>query len=67
MQGMTELSTEPRVRELVERARESGELAAGEFDLLVADLELSEEDAASLRAQLDELGVELVVDVRELE
>jgi RNA polymerase primary sigma factor len=60
------LMQEPQVRQMVERAQEEGELNDEELTSLVTDLDLTEDDAAALRAELAELGVD-VVSVRELD
>jgi RNA polymerase primary sigma factor len=60
------LMQEPQVRQMVERAQEEGELNDEELTSLVADLDLTEDDTAALRAELAELGVD-VVSVRELD
>ncbi|MFI5050216.1 MAG: RNA polymerase sigma factor RpoD/SigA [Gaiellales bacterium] len=57
---------EPRMRQVVERAQEKGQIENVELSGLVADLDLSDEDVAQLRAELDELGVE-IVSVREID
>ena len=54
------LMEEPRMRQVVERAQEKGQIENVELSGLVADLDLSDEDVAQLRAELDELGVEIV-------
>ncbi len=55
---------EPNVRQVVERATDDGQLSGEELSTLVADLDLTDEDAEDLRAELTELGVE-IVEVRE--
>ncbi len=60
------LMEEPRMRQVVERAQEKGQIENVELSGLVSDLDLSDEDVAQLRAELDELGVE-VVSVREID
>ena len=60
------LMEEPRMRQVVERAQEKGQIENVELSSLVADLDLSDEDVAQLRAELDELGVE-IVSVREID
>ena len=60
------LMEEPRMRQVVERAQEKGQIENVELSGLVADLDLSDEDVAQLRAELDELGVE-IVSVREID
>jgi RNA polymerase primary sigma factor len=60
------LMEEPRMRQVVERAQEKGQIENVELSGLIADLDLSDEDVAQLRAELDELGVE-VVSVREID
>ncbi len=60
------LMQEPQLRHFVERAQEAGELDTDELTGLIADLDLTEEDAAQLRTELEELGVE-VVSVREVD
>ena len=60
------LMEEPRMRQVVERAQEKGQIENVELSGLVADLDLSDEDVAQLRAELDELGVEIVA-VREID
>src|SRR5438045_831407 len=62
--GMTGIE-EPQVRHTVERAQADGQLGIDELAGLVAELDLSEEDAEQLRAELEELGVE-IVSVREV-
>src|SRR5438552_7562203 len=57
---------EPNVRQVVERAQDEGQLSGDELATLVADLDLTDEDADELRAELTELGVE-IVDVREVD
>jgi RNA polymerase primary sigma factor len=57
---------EPNVRQVVERAQDEGQLSGDELAALVADLDLTDEDADELRAELTELGVE-IVDVREVD
>src|SRR5438552_3412542 len=57
---------EPNVRQVVERAQDEGQLSGDELATLVADLDLTDEDADELRAELTELGVE-IVDVREID
>jgi RNA polymerase primary sigma factor len=59
------LMQEP-IREVVERAQSEGELDAAELTDLAAELDLSPEDEAKLRTELEELGVE-VVSVREVD
>jgi len=54
------LMEEPRMRQVVERAQEKGQIENVELSGLVSDLDLSDEDVAQLRAELDELGVEIV-------
>jgi len=63
---MQMLMEEPRMRQVVERAQEKGQIENVELSGLIADLDLSDEDVAQLRAELDELGVE-VVSVREID
>src|SRR6476659_1690800 len=63
---MQMLMEEPRMRQVVERAQEKGQIENVELSGLVSDLDLSDEDVAQLRAELDELGVE-IVSVREIE
>jgi RNA polymerase primary sigma factor len=63
---MQMLMEEPRMRQVVERAQEKGQIENVELSGLVADLDLSDEDVAQLRAELDELGVE-IVSVREID
>ena len=60
------LMQEPQLRQMVERAQEDGELNDAELTSLVADLDLTDEDTAALRAELAELGVD-VVSVQELD
>jgi len=60
------LMEEPRMRQVVERAQEKGQIENVELSGLVSDLDLSDEDVAQLRAELDELGVE-IVSVREID
>jgi RNA polymerase primary sigma factor len=57
---------EPQVRHVIERAQDAGELNEDELTTLVADLDLSDEDAAALRGELAELGVDVVA-VHELD
>ena len=59
------LMQEP-IREVVERAQAEGELDASELTDLAAELDLTPEDEAKLRTELEELGVE-VVSVREVD
>src|SRR3954454_7820088 len=56
---MQMLMEEPRMRQVVERAQEKGQIENVELSGLVSDLDLSDEDVAQLRAELDELGVEI--------
>src|SRR4051794_15457257 len=63
---MQMLMEEPRMRQVVERAQEKGQIENVELSGLVSDLDLSDEDVAQLRAELDELGVE-IVSVREID
>jgi RNA polymerase primary sigma factor len=63
---MQMLMEEPRMRQVVERAQEKGQIENVELSSLVSDLDLSDEDVAQLRAELDELGVE-IVSVREID
>jgi RNA polymerase primary sigma factor len=58
--------TEPRVRQFVERVQEHGQLDPEELETLIGDLDLSEEDEGQLRAELEDLDVEIVA-VREIE
>ena len=60
------LMEEPRMRQVVERAQEKGQIENVELSSLVSELDLSDEDVAQLRAELDELGVE-IVSVREID
>ena len=60
------LMEEPRMRQVVERAQEKGQIENVELSGLVSDLDLSDEDVAQLRAELDEPGVE-IVSVREID
>jgi RNA polymerase primary sigma factor len=60
------LMQEPQLRQVIERAQDAGELNEEELTALVTDLDLSDEDTAALRAELAELGVD-VVSVRELD
>jgi RNA polymerase primary sigma factor len=57
---METLIHEPQVRHLVERAQTQGQLDGNELSAVIADLELSEQDEAQLRSELEELGVEIV-------
>jgi RNA polymerase primary sigma factor len=57
---------EPQLRQIIEQAQERGQLEQEELTHLVSDLDLSEEDEAQLRAELEELDVE-VVSVREVD
>jgi RNA polymerase primary sigma factor len=57
---------EPQLRQIIEQAQERGHLEQEELTHLVSDLDLSEEDEAQLRAELEELDVE-VVSVREVD
>jgi RNA polymerase primary sigma factor len=54
------LMQEPQMRQVIERAQEAGELNEDELTTLIADLDLSDEDTATLRAELAELGVDVV-------
>jgi len=63
---MQMLMEEPRMRQVVERAQEKGQIENVELSGLVSDLDLSDKDVAQLRAELDELGVE-IVSVREID
>jgi RNA polymerase primary sigma factor len=64
MKQMTEEQT--RIERLIERASGDGQVDAAELAGVVAELELSAEDEGALRAELEELGVE-VVSVREID
>jgi RNA polymerase primary sigma factor len=57
---------EPQVRQLVERAQSQGTLDGDELSALIAELELTEQDEAQLRAELEEQGIEVVA-VREID
>jgi RNA polymerase primary sigma factor len=57
---------EPRVRQFVERVQEHGQLDPEELETLIGDLDLTEEDEGQLRAELEDLDVEIVA-VREIE
>jgi RNA polymerase primary sigma factor len=57
---------EPQVRQLVERAQSQGSLDGDELSSLIAELELTEQDEAQLRAELEEQGIEVVA-VREVD
>jgi RNA polymerase primary sigma factor len=63
---MDTITQEPQVRHLIERGQEQGQVDASELTALVAELELSEQDEAQLRGELEELGVEIVA-VREID
>jgi RNA polymerase primary sigma factor len=54
------LMQEPQMRQAIERAQEAGELNEDELTALVAELDLSDEDTTALRAELAELGVDVV-------
>jgi RNA polymerase primary sigma factor len=60
------LTQEPQLRQLVERAQDAGELTEDELTAVVAELDLTDEDTDAIRAELSELGVE-VVSVREID
>ena len=60
------LTQEPQLRQLVERAQDAGELTEAELTAVVAELDLTDEDTDAIRAELTELGVE-VVSVREID
>ncbi len=60
------LTQEPQLRQLVERAQDAGELTEDELTAVVAELDLTDEDTDALRAELTELGVD-VVSVREID
>jgi len=60
------LTQEPQLRQLVERAQDAGELTEDELTAVVAELDLSDEDTEAIRAELTELGVD-VVSVREID
>ncbi len=57
---------EPQLRQIIEQAQERGHLEQEELAHLVSDLDLSDEDEAQLRVELEELDVE-VVSVREVD
>jgi RNA polymerase primary sigma factor len=63
---MSTMTHEPQLRQMMDKAQEDGRLDVTELNTVIADLDLSEEDQAALRAELDELGVE-VTDIQELE
>jgi hypothetical protein len=63
---MSTMTHEPQLRQMMEKAQEDGRLDVKELNTVIADLDLSEEDQAALRAELDELGVE-VTDIQVLE
>ena len=63
---METLNSEPQVRQLVERAQSQGSLDGEELSAVIAELELTEQDAAQLRAELEELGIEVLA-VREID
>jgi RNA polymerase primary sigma factor len=63
---METLIQEPQVRQLVERAQSQGSLDGDELSALIAELELTEQDEAQLRAELEEQGIEIVA-VREVD
>jgi RNA polymerase primary sigma factor len=60
------LIQEPNVRQVVERAQEEGQLSGDELAALTLELDLTDDDADELRAELVELGVEIVT-VREVD
>ncbi|HEX5198223.1 MAG TPA: sigma-70 family RNA polymerase sigma factor [Gaiellales bacterium] len=60
------LTQEPQLRQLVERAQDAGELTEDELTAVVAELDLTDEDTDAIRAELTELGVD-VVSVREID
>ncbi len=60
------LTQEPQLRQLVERAQDAGELTEDELTAVVAELDLTDEDTEAIRAELTELGVD-VVSVREID
>jgi RNA polymerase primary sigma factor len=57
---------EPQVRQLVERAQSLGSLDGEELSAVIAELELTDQDEAQLRAELEEHGIEVVA-VREID
>ncbi len=57
---------EPQVRQLVERAQSLGSLDGEELSAVIAELELTDQDEAQLRAELEEQGIEVVA-VREID
>ena len=63
---METLIQEPQVRQLVERAQSQGSLDGDELSALIAELDLTEQDEAQLRAELEEQGIEVVA-VREVD
>ncbi len=63
---METLIQEPQVRQLVERAQSQGSLDGDELSTLIAELDLTEQDEAQLRAELEEQGIEIVA-VREVD
>ena len=60
------MTYEPQLRQLIEMAQEEGRLDLNELNTVCTELDLSEEEQAAVRADLDELGVE-IAEVRELE
>ena len=60
------LTQEPQLRQLVERAQDAGELTEDELTAVVSELDLTDEDTDAIRAELTELGVD-VVSVREID
>ena len=60
------MTYEPQLRQLIEKAQEEGRLDLNELNTVCTELDLSEEEQAAVRADLDELGVE-IAEVRELE
>ena len=54
------------IREVLDRAQAEGELDANELTDLITELDLSNDDESKLRAELEELGVD-VVSVREVD
>jgi RNA polymerase primary sigma factor len=63
---MTELLMEPQVRQLFERAQDVGQLDDVELARLAGELDLTDDDCAQIRAELDDLGIE-VISVREID
>jgi RNA polymerase primary sigma factor len=63
---MTTITYEPQLRQLIDKAQEEGRVDLNELNTVCTELDLSDEDRAAVRADLDEAGVE-VTEVQELE